>query len=36
MKDILSDKGFVTLLKAEGLATMPRALATRIEGRPRP
>lgn len=36
MKDILSDEGFVTLLKAEGLATMPRALATRIEGRPRP
>jgi ParB family chromosome partitioning protein len=36
MKDILSDEGFVTLLKAEGLATMPRALATRIEGRQRP
>ena len=36
MKDVLADEGFVTLLKAEGLATMPRALAGRIEGRPRP
>jgi ParB family chromosome partitioning protein len=36
IKDILADEGFVTLLKAEGLATMPRALATRIEGRSRP
>jgi ParB family transcriptional regulator, chromosome partitioning protein len=36
MKDLLSDDGFVTLLKAEGLATMPRALAARIDGRSRP
>ena len=32
MKDLLADEGFTTLLKAEGLATMPRALAARIEG----
>lgn len=32
MKDILADDGFTTLLKAEGLSTMPRALAARIDG----
>ncbi len=34
MKDLLSNEGFTTLLRAEGLDTMPRALAARIEGRP--
>jgi len=32
MRDLLADEGFTTVLKAEGLATMPRALAARIEG----
>ena len=32
MKDLLSDEGFTTLLRAERLATMPQALAARIEG----
>ena len=32
MKDLLADEGFTTLLRAEGLATMPQALAGRIEG----
>jgi ParB family chromosome partitioning protein len=36
MKDLLADEGFVTLLRAEGLTTMPRALAARIEGKTRP
>jgi ParB family chromosome partitioning protein len=36
MKDLLADEGFVTLLKAEGLTTMPRALTARIEGGARP
>jgi ParB family chromosome partitioning protein len=33
LKDLLADETFVTLLKAEGLATMPRALSSRIEGK---
>jgi ParB family transcriptional regulator, chromosome partitioning protein len=32
MKDVLADEGFTTLLRAEGLETMPRALAARIDG----
>ncbi|MBY0303589.1 MAG: ParB N-terminal domain-containing protein [Sphingomonas sp.] len=32
IKDLLSDEGFVTLLRAEGLDTMPRALAIKISG----
>lgn len=32
VKDLLGDEGFVTLLGAEGLETMPRALAMRIAG----
>lgn len=32
IKDLLSDEGFVTLLRAEGLETMPRALAIKIAG----
>lgn len=32
MKDLLADEGFATLLRAEGLAAMPRALAGRVEG----
>ena len=32
MKDLLADDGFTTLLRAEGLDTMPRALAARIDG----
>ena len=32
MKDLLADEGFVTLLRAECLETMPRALALRIAG----
>ena len=35
MKDLLADEGFTTLLRAEGLATMPQALAARIEGEAR-
>jgi ParB family chromosome partitioning protein len=34
-KDLLADEGFTTLLRAEGLATMPQALAARIEGEAR-
>ena len=32
IKDLLTDDGFLTLLRAEGLETMPRALAMRIAG----
>ncbi|NPC90429.1 ParB N-terminal domain-containing protein [Gluconacetobacter entanii] len=32
LKDLLADSGFTNLLKAEGLASMPRALAARISG----
>ena len=32
LKDLLSDEGFATLLRAERLETMPRALTMRIEG----
>ena len=32
LKDLLADEGFLTLLRAECLATMPRALETRIAG----
>ena len=32
MKDLLADEGFLTLLRAESLETMPRALALRIAG----
>jgi len=32
MKDLVADDGFATLIRAEGLATMPRALATRMAG----
>jgi ParB family chromosome partitioning protein len=32
LKDLLADDGFMTLLRAEGLATMPRALETRVAG----
>ncbi len=32
LKDLLSDDGFTTLLRAEQLETMPRALAMRISG----
>ncbi len=32
LKDLLADEGFTTLLRAEGMATMPRALAARISG----
>jgi len=35
MKDLLTDEGFTTLLRAEGLATMPRAIAARIDGEAR-
>lgn len=33
LKELLSDEGFTTLLRAERLETMPRALTMRIEGR---
>jgi ParB family chromosome partitioning protein len=36
LKDLLADEGFMTLLRAEGLATMPRALETRIAGGAQP
>jgi len=36
LKDLLSDEGFTTLLRAERLETMPRALTMRIEGGPQP
>lgn len=32
LKDLLADDGFVNLLRAEGLATMPRAVAARVSG----
>lgn len=32
LKELLSDEGFVTLLRAEQLDTMPRALAARMAG----
>jgi ParB family chromosome partitioning protein len=32
LKDLLADEGFTTLLRAEGLVTMPRALTARISG----
>jgi ParB family chromosome partitioning protein len=32
-KDLLADQDFITLLKAEGLDTMPRMLSERIAGR---
>jgi ParB family chromosome partitioning protein len=32
LKDLLADEGFTTLLRAEGLLTMPRALTARISG----
>lgn len=32
LRDLLSDEGFTTLLRAEQLETMPRALAMRISG----
>jgi ParB family chromosome partitioning protein len=32
LKDLLAADGFVNLLRAEGLATMPRALAARVSG----
>jgi ParB family chromosome partitioning protein len=32
LKDLLTDESFLNLLRAEGLATMPRALAMRISG----
>lgn len=32
LKDLLADDAFSTLLRAEGLATMPRALAARMAG----
>ena len=32
LKDLLSDEGFRTLLRAERLETMPRALTARIAG----
>lgn len=32
LKDLLAKDGFINLLRAEGLATMPRALAARVSG----
>jgi ParB family chromosome partitioning protein len=32
LKDLMADDGFSNLLRAEGLSTMPRALAARIGG----
>ena len=32
LKELLADESFTTLLRAEGLATMPQALMARIEG----
>lgn len=32
LKDLLANDGFINLLKAEGLATMPRALQARVSG----
>lgn len=36
LKDLLADEGFTTLLRAEGMVTMPRALAARISGKALP
>ncbi len=33
LKELLADDGFMTLLRAEGLTTMPRALEARIDCR---
>lgn len=33
LRDLLAEESFNTLLRAEGLATMPRALAARIDGK---
>ncbi len=32
IKDLLADQGFVNLLRGERLATMPKALASRVSG----
>ena len=32
LKDLLANDGFINLLRAEGLATMPRALKVRVSG----
>lgn len=32
LKELLTDEGFLNLLRAEGLSTMPRALSVRISG----
>jgi ParB family chromosome partitioning protein len=32
LKDLLVNDGFINLLRAEGLATMPRALEARVSG----
>jgi ParB family chromosome partitioning protein len=32
LKDLLGNDGFINLLRAEGLATMPRALKARVSG----
>ncbi|WP_338149367.1 plasmid partitioning protein RepB C-terminal domain-containing protein [Aureimonas altamirensis] len=32
LKDLLANDGFINLLRAEGLATMPRALKARVSG----
>jgi ParB family transcriptional regulator, chromosome partitioning protein len=32
LKDLVADEGFMTLLRAEGLAAMPRSLEARIAG----
>ena len=32
LKDLLANDGFINLLRAEGLATMPRALEARVAG----
>lgn len=32
LKDLLGNDGFINLLRAEGLATMPRALKVRVSG----
>ncbi|URK86692.1 ParB N-terminal domain-containing protein [Rhizobium sp. RCAM05350] len=32
LKDLVADEGFLNLLRAEGLSTMPRALAARMSG----
>lgn len=35
MKELLADEGFTTLLRAEGLSTLPRALVVRMNGEAR-